>query len=210
MKFGILLLIVVSLLPSVSLAAGEQVLNLPEDSHRWFISVVGQAGESQYDAILAAFDATDSMRTLKAQVHFIPVTADSAVYQERYATGDSAINALPAIRVQTDSGVIVYQAAGNVPTDPALLYDAIAGAVERHKLLPLFPLRRHHAPPPAPVIKPIVVVAPPVPPINCDGPPDVGDHLWFGLGGVLILALAVGIAVGIVEGYKNEGNNERT
>jgi hypothetical protein len=193
----LILLVVLSLMPSLSLAAEEKVINLPSDAGKWYISVIGEANDAQYKALLSAFDSTDQMQRLKSQVHFLPVTTDTAVYSERYQKnqGKFTINSLPCVRVQTDKGVVVYQA--NKP-NPDTLYQEIAAAVEKEaSRFILLPWRRRHNVTPDDIPKPapaITLVTPP-PPLDQDGPPEVEENqipiFLFALA-----ALAVGVGIG--------------
>ena len=93
--------------------AEERVVNLPNDSGKWYVSVVGNANDARYNEIVGWFDTNASLKKLKNQVHFCPVTSDTAIYKERYA---SNVKGLPTVRVQKPDGTVVYEAAGkNIP-----------------------------------------------------------------------------------------------
>lgn len=164
----IVLAVLVLLVISCKMVRGaeERVINLPQDSAKWYVSVIGDGPE--YKSVLAAFDATDAMKKLKAQVHFLPVQSGTAVYRDRYAKdqGEFAITALPCVRMQTDKGVVVYQACGKqIPSDPSALYAEIASSVEQVSRRVLLPWRRKHnaEPQPEPIPEPMPIDEPPAP-----------------------------------------------
>lgn len=206
------LLMVVSCLGGYSTAAAAPIDQLPQDAHRWYITVVGETDNPAYQNVLRLFAATEEMRTLASQVHFITLSPDSPIFKERYAQGDFAISATPAVRVQTDTGEVVYQAEGNsLSVAPETLYAAIATSVEKHRLRQRRQVEPEPFHPIQPVHQPIVI------PVNHDGPPLVLPHHWWqqswrwhpeipaGLS-VLALALGVGLIWGI--GSKLRGNND--
>ena len=65
--------------------AEERIVNLPQDQGKWYVSVVGNATDTRYNEIVGWFDTNASLKKLKNQVHFCPVTSDTATYQARYA-----------------------------------------------------------------------------------------------------------------------------
>ena len=107
--------------------AEERIVNLPQDQGKWYVSVVGNATDTRYNEIVGWFDTNASLKKLKNQVHFCPVTTDTAIYQARYA---SNVKGLPTVRMQKLDGTVVYEAAGkNLPMTAAGLNGALAGAV---------------------------------------------------------------------------------
>ena len=88
--------------------AEERVVNLPQDQSKWYVSVVGNAADSRYNEIVGWFDTNASLKKLKNQVHFCPVTSDTAIYQARYA---SNVKGLPTVRMQKADGTVVYKSA---------------------------------------------------------------------------------------------------
>jgi hypothetical protein len=119
----------------------ERVVNLPQDSAKWYISVVGNPCDAKYKTILGWFDSVPSLTKLKVQVHFCPVTTDTAIYKERYTPNT---NALPMVRMQNGEGVVVYQACGNdIPMTGQGLNGALASAVNSAQgIRPILPWRR--------------------------------------------------------------------
>src|SRR3990167_287749 len=105
--------------------AEERIVNLPQDQGKWYVSVVGNATDSRYNEIVGWFDTNASLKKLKNQVRFCPVTSDTAIYQVRYA---SNVKSLPTVRMQKPDGTVVYEAAGkNIPMTVAGLNGALAG-----------------------------------------------------------------------------------
>lgn len=113
--------------PLYGVIAEERVINLPNDQGKWYVSIVGNAKDADYRKIIGWFDTNKKLKKLKDQVHFMPVTEDTAIYTERYAKN---VDGLPTVRVQTGDGVVVYEAAGdNIPMSAEGLNGAIADQV---------------------------------------------------------------------------------
>jgi len=121
--------------------AEERIVNLPNDQGKWYVSVVGNAADPRYNEIVGWFDTNASLKKLKDQVHFCPVTSDTAIYQARYACN---VTGLPTVRMQKADGTVVYEAAGkNLPMTAAGLNGALAGAVSTAQgIRPVLPWRR--------------------------------------------------------------------
>ena len=80
--------------------AEERIVSLPQDQGKWYVSVVGNATDSRYNEIVGWFDTNASLKKLKNQVHFCPVTSDTAIYQARYAEQCEG----PADRADAEAG----------------------------------------------------------------------------------------------------------
>lgn len=153
--------------------------NLPNDQGKWYVSVVGDTNETAYRRVLGWFDADASLKRLKNQVHFCPITTGTPIYRERYAPN---VKGLPTVRVQKPDGVVVYEAAGNnLPMTAEGLYGAIGGAVNSAQgIRSILPWRRdmeRRCPGPCPTPNPQPAPQPdPEPqPIDDGGPPDLGQ-----------------------------------
>jgi hypothetical protein len=180
------------LLCSSCFGAEERVLKLPEDGDKWYVSVVGNTDEIQ--PIVAQFD-TGRLHELKKQVHFIPCTPNDPMYS-RYG-----VTKTPTVRVQDALGRIVFEASRNVPQGDAL-YEAIATAAERHRLLPLRQRRQQPQPQPQPQPKPVPPLLDMEPdPLDDGGEPDVepgGPNLPDApVLPLCVLILIIGVATGI-------------
>jgi hypothetical protein len=187
--------------------AEERIVSLPQDQGKWYVSVVGNATDSRYNEIVGWFGTHASLKKLKNQVHFCPVTSDTATYQARY-TGN--VKALPTVRMQKPDGTVVYEAAGkNIPMTAGGLNGALAGAVSTAAgLRPVLPWRRdmeRRCPGPCPNPQPQPQPQPdPEPqPLDDNGSPNVdpepaaeGWPLWG-----LALLVNGGFLVGLVAGY---------
>jgi hypothetical protein len=119
----------------------DRVVSLPNDQGKWYVSVVGNASDAKYKTILGWFDSVSSLKKLKVQVHFCPVTSDTAIYRDRYAPNTKA---LPMVRMQNAEGVVVYQACGSdIPMTGQGLNGALANAVNSAQgIRPILPWRR--------------------------------------------------------------------
>ena len=152
--------------------AAERVINLPNDQGKWYISVIGDTENAQYQTILKWFGQDPALRKLKNQVHFCPVTSNSTVYKTRYSMN---VESLPTVRFQSSQGVVIYEAAGkNLPFTAEGLYGALANSVAKVQNRPILPWRRNHVcPGPCPQPDPDLVAPDPEPqPIDNGGEPE--------------------------------------
>ena len=194
--------------------AEERVVNLPQDQSKWYVSVVGNATDARYREIVGWFDTHSSLKKLKNQVHFCPVTSDTAIFQARYA---SNVKGLPTVRMQKPDGTVVYEAAGkNIPLTAGGLNGAIAGAVNTASgLRPILPWRREmerRCPGPCPTPQPNPQPNPqpqpdpePQPIDDNNGPPNVDPEPQADLPpwGLVLVCLG-GVLVGLGTGYGRE------
>lgn len=184
----------------------ERVVRLPQDQGKWYISVVGDASDARYQEVLGWFTSVESLKTLKDQVHFCQVTTNAPTYKERYATN---VKGLPTVRVQSDQGVVIYEAAGKrMPMTGEGLYAAIAIAVNGSE--ELLPWRRNHVhprPEPKPDPKPILPILDPEPqPLDDGGAPEINllSDLSLWLVPICVLGLLIGVAIGQWEKLKEK------
>ncbi len=186
--------------------AEERIVNLPNDQGKWYVSVVGNATDPRYNEIVGWFDTYASLKKLKNQVHFCPVTSDTATYQARYAAN---VKGLPTVRMQKPDGTVVYEAAGQyIPLTAGGLNGALAGAVNTASgVRPVLPWRREmerRCPSPCPTPQPNPQPQPdPEPqPLDDNGPPNVDPEPQADLPpwGVALVCL-VGVLVGVSTGY---------
>jgi hypothetical protein len=130
----------------------DRVVNLPSDQGKWYISVVGDTRDAQYQTIMKWFSQDIPLRKLKAQVHFCPVKSSSAIYKARYVMN---VKGLPTVRLQNNHGTVIYEAAGkNLPFTAQGLYGAFAGSVSKVQGIPILPWRRNHKRVPCPSPRP--------------------------------------------------------
>jgi hypothetical protein len=182
--------------------AEDRVVNLPNDQGKWYISVVGNANNARYVEVLGWFDSNPSLARLKDQVHFCPVTSDTAIYTERYAPN---IKGLPTVRMQKADGTVVYEAAGkDIPMTAGGLNGALAAAVnEARGLRPILPWRRDadnrlnnlERPKPQPQPQPDPEPQPIDDGATPDLEPEVGLLAWI-VAPLCCLSLLVGLGLG--------------
>lgn len=160
--------------------AEERVINLPNDQGKWYISVVGDARNAQYQTILKWFGQDPALRKLKNQVRFCPVTTSSTIYKTRYSTN---VKGLPTVRFQNSQGVVIYEAAGkNLPFTAQGLYGAFANNVAKAQSRPILPWRRNRVRPgpcPGPCPRPDPTPEPYVAPDPVPQPIDDGSEPEF-------------------------------
>ena len=189
--------------------AEERVVDLPKDSEKWFISVIGDPKNVQYKGILRKFDRDKNLKSLKAQVHFWAIPTTSPAYKARY---EKNTKILPTIRVQESDGTIVWEAAARgIPVTANGLYVAIKNS--SMKTMAIMPWRRNGtvipwrgqmeqkcgpkgcpAPKPVPVPTPITPDPEPAPLLD-GGPPEFEEtepSRWY----VVMTALASSLAGG--------------
>ena len=187
--------------------AEERVVNLPNDQGKWYISVVGDARNAQYQTILKWFGQDPALRKLKSQVRFCPVTSSSTIYKTRYSMN---VKGLPTVRFQNSQGVLIYEAAGqNLPFTAEGLYGALANSTAKAQSRPILsPWRRNHVhpcPKPCPTPEPDDDFDPAPQPID-DGEEPIFDDvpiqsslppLWL-----MLTMLAVSAGVGLAVEWK--------
>lgn len=180
--------------------AETRVINLPNDQGKWYLSVVGEVNNAQYQKILVWFKDTDSsLYKLRQQVHYIPVSTGKSVYKTRYKPN---IQGLPTVRLQNHAGVVVYEACGdNLPFTPEGLYGALANDVafaQRCTIRPWRQNRRRLCPPPDSDPTPDLDLDPDPGPIDDGGRPDLPARsslppLWAMLLTLIVSASAGGV-----------------
>jgi len=119
----------------------ERIIDLPQDANKWFVSIVGDPSDSQYNAIASWFSKDAKLAEIRKQVHFWKITSNSKDFSERYAHN---VSGLPTVRIQRHDGFVIWEGAGKeVPTTAAGLYDTIAdAATNTEAIFPLLPWRR--------------------------------------------------------------------
>jgi hypothetical protein len=193
--------------------AEERVIQLPNDSGKWFISVVGNVNDARYNEIVGWFSTNPSLKKLRDQVRFCQVTTNTAAYRERYA---SNVKGLPTVRMQKPNGVVVYEAAGkNIPMTAAGLNGALANGVDKAEgIRPVLPWRRdmeRRCPGPCPNPRPEPNPQPspqpnpdpePQPIDNGGGTPVIDESVQSQVPWVWLPVLCfVGFGVGVLCGY---------
>jgi hypothetical protein len=108
--------------------AEEKVIDLPDDSGKWYVTVMGDPKDAEYQKLVKWFDSHRGLKSLKAKTHFHAIKSDSTMYKERYA---DEVKGLPTVRIQDDEGRVAFERwADNVPWSHHALYEAIAGDIQ--------------------------------------------------------------------------------
>ena len=194
--------------------AQERIVKLPDDSGKWFISVVGERNDARYTKVLGWFASDANLKKLKDQVHFCPVDTEMTIYRTRYSY---FVKELPTVRLQKPDGTVVYEATGDkIPMTAAGLHGAVANAVTKAEgLRPVLPwradLRRRcplkpsPTPQPNPDPDPTPTPDPDPQPIDGpDGPPVIDEPVepveavvqWVWLPLLCFMGLLAGVACG--------------
>ncbi|MFA5186708.1 MAG: hypothetical protein WC551_09550 [Patescibacteria group bacterium] len=202
----------------------DRVISLPQDQGKWYVSVVGNAGDSAYRGVLRWFDENKDLSSLKNRVHFCQVATGTAIFQDRYATN---VSTLPMVRVQKPDGTVIYEASGkNIPMTAEGLHGAIASDINSAQgIRPILPWRRYidkrpcpgPCPQPGPDTQPVEPDPPPQPIDNGGAPnvdaPSAAAGALLGAVGITVIAccvalvVAVSVIVGAVAAWKrgNQG-----
>jgi hypothetical protein len=162
--------------------AEEQVVQLPQDQGKWYLSLFGNEGETKYETLKSWFSTDAQLQGIRTQAHYNTYRADSVMFAERYAQSTT----VPCVRLQDASGKIVFQATGDaIPMSPQALYNSMNDACRRR-------CRPCPQPTPTPTPNPQPTPNPVKPPVT-PTPPAVSD---FPSAGMWSLTVAVGLLVG--------------
>ncbi len=175
--------------PLYGVIAEERIINLPNDQAKWYVSVVGSSSDVNYQKVIGWFNTNAKLKKLKDQVHFCPVTNDTAIYTERYAKN---VDGLPTVRVQTGAGEVVYESYGsNIPMSA----DGLNGAIAERVLPWRKQVDNRCRPKPSPNPEPNPPFDPKPQPIVDGGVPDMDAPTRRGLPAVVSVLLLVGAAL---------------
>jgi len=180
------------------LHAEERVINLPADQGKWHVSVIGNPRDAKYQMVKGWFDSHPSLKHLKDQTHFHPITTTSTMYRDRYAKSTPKV---PCVRIQSGDGQVMYQVCGQ---DVPMSADALDQAIRTE----LFRRRRCcPSPEPGPGPEPPAVPDPEPQPLDQVGPPNVAPEPvstmppWWLLMGLLVVGAGAGVAAKWKETY---------
>lgn len=194
----------------------EQVIKLPQDADKWFISIVGVKGERQYEDMLKWFSADANLVALRKQVHYWVVPTNGEAYKERYKKNTKL---LPMIRVQEADGDVVYERGGGaIPSTAGDLYREVsrssAQAIswrwrDREPLLPWRYNNRkcpdNNCPTPEPAPLPVIPLDPEPDPLDDGGPPvfeeEESASSWVAIVSAIASALG-GAGLGLAQQWK--------
>jgi hypothetical protein len=174
--------------------AEEQVVQLPQDQGKWYLSLFGNEGETKYETLKSWFSTDAPLQGIRTQAHYNTYRADSTMFAERYA----ASTTVPCVRLQDSSGKVVFQAVGDaIPMSPQALYNSMNDAC-----------RRRCRPCPQPQPTPQPQPQPPVNPVKPSPqptPPAISDFPSTGMWSLMIaLGLLVGSGAGLAKRLKEE------
>lgn len=182
-----------------------QIVELPQDAGKWYLSIVGDAKDPQYHQLVHWFDTNSDLRQLRQQTHYHAVTTDSPLY-ELYRPHTRS---LPCVRLQRADGSLVYQQTGqSIPQSAKALTDSIGERISQarqagqgvfDRMCPGGKCFRKRQPTPAPKPEPeekSILVDPPANPIEHVGPPDTPASHGLptaAIVGTIVAALVTGL-----------------
>ena len=172
--------------------AEEQVVQLPQDQGKWYLSLFGNEGDTKYETLKSWFSTDAQLQGIRTQAHYNTYRADSTMFAERYA----ASTTVPCVRLQDSSGKVVFQAVGEaIPMSPQALYNSMNDACRR---------RCRPSPQPQPPVNPTPTPNPVKPPVT-PTPPAISDFPSAGVWSLMIaLGLMVGGGAGLAKKVKEE------
>jgi hypothetical protein len=101
------------------LYAEGRITKLPQDAHKFYVTIFGSLKDQKYKDIVSWFETNDQLKNYKSQTHFGKIDTTMKIYGERY---EKTVPALPCIRVQQADGKTLFQASGkNVPVSAEAL-----------------------------------------------------------------------------------------
>ena len=153
--------------------AQERVVDLPQDSEKWYLSVVGSTENDHYKALLKWFDEDANLRKFRSMVHYRTIEKGTAVYNERYYPN---LKGLPTVRLQKSNGEVVYEAhASALPISAGGLYGILIDSSSKAQGFGLFRpwLNQKRICPVCPKPKPSPIPVPP--PLNDPPPAPIDD-----------------------------------
>lgn len=103
----------------------EQVVQLPQDEQKPYLTVVGSQSDPQFKTLCDWFDSNPTLHDIKNQTHFSAIPTQSAHWFERLAP---TYHNVPAVRLQDASGNIVAEFSGN---QLPMTADALAHGLNR-------------------------------------------------------------------------------
>jgi hypothetical protein len=183
--------------------AEERIVSLPQDSGKWYVSVVGDPQDARYREVLAWFDF-GSLLKLRNSVNYCPIATNSAMYAERYASNTPA---LPMVRLQNAEGVIYSQICdSDIPMTAeslnSLLSQDVKSGPKSAECLRKWLRNRRHCPGPNPDPTPGPIDPTPGPIDNGDQPvvepAPTGPPAWL-LALACLAAFMAGAGIGVVK-----------
>lgn len=167
--------------------AQEQVIQLPQDQGRFYLTVFGNDGEYRYEQVKNWISTDPQLSAVRLQTTYNTYRVDSVMFRERYAQGVSNI---PCVRLQDNQGNVVYEAVGtSVPMSAEALYNGMAEGCRRHR-------HCRPQPNPQPFPQPPVSPAPVAPIVNPPKPTPAPVVHDFPSPAALAALIGVGLVLG--------------
>jgi len=108
----------------------ERVVDPPDDSTRWHLSVVGSG--PKFDQVVSWCSTYAQLADLKRQVHFHAVLDPSVEYRARYAATMTG-KPKPIVRLQKGDGTLLIDLCGkDITTTAKGLYSKLYPVIRRH------------------------------------------------------------------------------
>ena len=103
--------------------ASAQVQALPADASQWYVSVMGNPSDPEFQKLTRWFKTDPNLSKLAAKTHYSAIPATSKLYQARYA---ATVPKLPCVRIQAPTGKVLCQLSGdNIPVSSAACWRAL-------------------------------------------------------------------------------------
>lgn len=178
----------------VEVRVAERVVKLPEDGGAWYLQIYTNddwQARGQDRQLVAAFESLPELQSLRVQTHYHHLTPRSKLYS-RYS---GALQALPAVTLQSADGTIIYKACGaNIPQDSWRIIDDIREALQE-RFPNLCPGPNCPQPTPSPVVTPLPSPNVGIPDVLAKKPTESGgDDSLPVAGGAGVLSLLAGVA----------------
>ncbi len=90
--------------------ANKQVLNLPQDEGKLYLTLYGDPNDEHYVNLKKWFNENAELRSIRTQCHFSAIDNDSKLFKDRYA---DEVDTFPCIRFVTPGGVELLRIDGN-------------------------------------------------------------------------------------------------
>jgi len=116
----------------------ERVIDLPQDQSRWYVTVIGDPANHQFQQVTEWFETHPELRKLAKATHFSMMSTRSAMYTGRCNQSEAfAPPSLPCIRIQNQAGEVVYQVSGsNIPLSAEALVNSMQATCFRGRVQP--------------------------------------------------------------------------
>jgi hypothetical protein len=116
----------------------ERVIDLPQDQNRWYVTLIGDQANPQFQQVKEWFETHPELRKLTQATHFSVMSTRSAMYAGRCNQSASfGPPSLPCVRIQNHSGEVVYQVSGsNIPLSAEALVNSMQATCFRRRAQP--------------------------------------------------------------------------